>query len=65
MPYKIEPNGDGTYKVINALTGAVHARRTSKAKAEKQIHLMEAYDNDPGWRGHNARRRSRLWRLIP
>jgi hypothetical protein len=59
MPYKIEPNGDGTYKVINELTGSVHAKRTSKGNAEKQVRLMEAYDNNPGWRGHRARRSNR------
>ena len=57
MPYKIEANGDGTYKVINSLTGKVHARRTSKSRAEKQVRLMEAYDANPGWRGRRARRR--------
>lgn len=60
MPYRIESNGDGTYKVINALTGKVHAKRTSKARAENQVRLMEAYDNNPGWRGHRARRAFRL-----
>jgi len=56
MPYKIEPVGDGKYKVINAITGKVHARRTSKEDAERQVRLMEAYDNNPGWRGHRNRR---------
>lgn len=56
MPYRIEGNGDGTYKVVNALTGKVHAKRTSKAKAEKQVRVMEAYDANPGWRGRKARR---------
>lgn len=45
MPYRIEPNGDGTYKVVNAITGKVHAKRTSKERAEKQIRLMEAVDH--------------------
>ena len=45
MPYRIEPNGDGTYKVVNALTGAVHAKRTSRRKAERQVRLMHAVDN--------------------
>jgi hypothetical protein len=59
MPYKIEPNGDGTYKVVNRLTGKVHAKRASKENAEKQVRLMEAYDANPGWRGRRARRAAR------
>jgi hypothetical protein len=45
MPYKIEANGDGTYKVINELTGKVHAKHASKENAEKQVRLMHAYDH--------------------
>lgn len=56
MPYSVKPNGDGTYRVVNALTGRVHARRTSKRKAERQVRLMEAYDANPGWRGRKKRR---------
>jgi hypothetical protein len=55
MPYKIEANGDGTYKVINELTGKVHAKRTSKKRAEKQVRLMEAVDHG----GLRFRRRER------
>lgn len=65
MPYKIEPNGDGTVRVVNAITGKIHAKRTSESRAKKQVRLMEAYDNNPGWRGHNDRRGSRLWQPIP
>jgi len=56
MPYKIESVGNGKYKVINEITGKVHAKHTSKQNAERQVRLMEAYDNNPGWRGHRARR---------
>lgn len=59
MPYRLELNSDGTYKVVNALTGKVHAKHTSKAKGEAQIRVMEASENNPGWRGHRARRQSR------
>lgn len=59
MPYKIEANGDGSYKVINALTGKVHAKRTSKERAERQVRLMEASEHNPGWRGRRARRAAR------
>lgn len=56
MPYSVQANGDGTYKVINELTGKVHAKKTSKKRAERQVRLMEAYDNNPGWRGRKMRR---------
>lgn len=59
MPYSIKPNGDGTYKVVNAITGKVHSKRTSKEKAEAQVRVMEAADNNPGWRGRRARRQTR------
>lgn len=59
MPYSIKPNGDGSYKVVNALTGKVHAKSTSKEKAEAQVRAMEAAEHNPGWRGRRARRQAR------
>lgn len=55
MPYSIESNGDGTYRVVNAITGKVHAKRTSKEKAEKQVRVMEAAEHG-GLRFKRARR---------
>jgi hypothetical protein len=59
VPYRIESAGDGKYRVVNAITGKVHSKHTSKENAEKQVRLMEAYDNNPGWRGRRARRANR------
>lgn len=39
MPYKIVKSGD-KYKVINEKTGKVHAKGTTKAKAEAQIRFL-------------------------
>lgn len=30
------------YEVINAITGKVHAKRTTKAKAEAQVRLLRS-----------------------
>lgn len=48
MPYRIVPLGNGRYKVVNALTGEVHSKRTTKARAERQVRLMNATEH--GWR---------------
>ncbi len=40
MPYKTEKNSDGSYKVVNADTGKVHAKHASKANAEAQMRIM-------------------------
>jgi len=43
MPYKIEKCnvcGCGTYKVINKLTGKVHAKHTTLKKAQAQVRLV-------------------------
>lgn len=44
MPYKIEKRGN-KYAVINAETGEVHARGTTKQKAEAQVRLLNAQDH--------------------
>lgn len=46
MPYKIVHNDDGSYAVINARTGKIHAYHTSLTKAQKQIKLMQIIDAD-------------------
>lgn len=51
MPYEIKADGDD-YLVINKDTGEEKARHTppdAKEKAEKQVHLLESIENDPGW----------------
>lgn len=44
MPYRLVPLGGGKYRVENAVTGKVHAKRTTKRKAEQQIRLMRSID---------------------
>lgn len=51
MPYGIKPDGDD-YLVINKDTGDEKARHEppdAKGKAERQVRLLEAIENDPGW----------------
>lgn len=40
MPYEIVRK-DGAYQVINKNTGEVHAKHTTKKKAEAQVRLLE------------------------
>lgn len=44
MPYEVRKHGSG-YEVINKDTGEVHARHTTKAKAEAQVRLLEGVDH--------------------
>ena len=46
MPYTIEKEGS-CFKVINKKTGKVHAKCTTKAKAEAQLHLLQGVEH--GW----------------
>jgi hypothetical protein len=51
MPYEIKKDGED-YLVINKDSGEEKARHqppNAKEKAEKQVHLLEAIENDPGW----------------
>lgn len=41
MPYRVEKVAGG-YRVVNAVTGKVHAKRTTKKKAEAQVRVMRA-----------------------
>jgi len=44
MPYKMTKKGN-EYEVKNALTGKVHAKGTTKKKAQGQLHLLNAIDH--------------------
>jgi hypothetical protein len=51
MPYQVRANGDD-YEVINKDTGdvkATHKPPDAKEKAEAQVRLLEAIENDPEW----------------
>lgn len=51
MPYEIKQEGEA-YVVINKDTGEVKARHEppdAKEKAERQVHLLHAVENDPEW----------------
>jgi hypothetical protein len=40
MPYKLIKLSNGKYRVVNALTGKIHARATSRQRAVAQIRIM-------------------------
>jgi len=44
MPFKIVKKSNGRYKVINKITGKVHAKNTTLKKAKSQIKLIEYLD---------------------
>ena len=44
MPYKVKAT-DGKFKVVNPETGKVHAKKTTKTKAEKQARLLRAVEH--------------------
>ena len=41
----IKVKGKNLYKVINEISGKVHSKASTKENAEKQIRLMEMFDN--------------------
>lgn len=45
MPYEIKKLVDKHYKVINKETKAVKSYGTTKAKAERQVRLLNAIDH--------------------
>ena len=45
MPYLIRKSGK-YYKVINSLTGRIHAQHSTLPKAKAQICIMEYFDNN-------------------
>lgn len=56
MPYEMKKNPDGTYRVLNADTGEVHAESTTKEKAEDQIRLLRGVE-------HGMKPRKRMGRF--
>jgi hypothetical protein len=55
MPYKIQQKGDA-FEVVNSETNevkATHEPPDAKAKAERQIKLLEAIEHDPNWEPSN------------
>ena len=62
MPVSISKNKNGTYKVKTP--SAVHAKSTTKAKAERQKRLINAVDH--GWKptGKKSKRSESLSRLV-
>jgi hypothetical protein len=59
MPYAIRRNEDGTYRVVNPVTGDVHMKSGSKEDAEAQVRLLHGVDK--GWKpsGRRQARRNR------
>ena len=54
MPYKAVPNGEN-YDVVNTETDdvkATHEPPDAKEKAERQVKLLHAVENDPEWDEH-------------
>ena len=45
MPYKMSKLKSGKYKVENAKTGRIHAKGTTKTKAERQIRLLRMIES--------------------
>ena len=51
MPYEIKKNGE-SYDVVNKESGevkATHEPPDAEEKAKKQVKLLQAIDNGPGW----------------
>lgn len=44
MPYAIRKRGS-RYEVVNTATGRVHAKHTSKKKAEAQVRLLRGIEH--------------------
>ena len=56
MPYEIRQKGQD-YEVVNKDSGEVKATHTppdAKEKAEKQVRLLHAIENDPEWEATNG-----------
>lgn len=51
MPYEVKQSGDN-YQVVNSETHevkATHEPPDAKEKAERQVRLLEAIENDDSW----------------
>lgn len=46
MPYRMERVGS-RFRVVNIATGEVHARSTSRARAQAQLRLLRAIEHNP------------------
>jgi hypothetical protein len=52
MPYSVRKGTGETYEVVNTETDevkAIHEPPDAKEKAEKQVKLLSAIENDPEW----------------
>jgi len=58
MPYAMKPAGKNLFKVVNTATGKIHAKGTTKAKAQRQVRLLMAEEHNPTWKptGKKAKR---------
>lgn len=54
MPYSLRSVGGGMYSVVSP--GRVHAKRTTKEKAEAQIRLLRAEEHDPGFKPRSKKK---------
>lgn len=55
MPYKINQTVGG-FEVVNTATGMVHAKHTTRAKAEAQLRLLRALERNPRLKRKPGRR---------
>ena len=56
MPYEIRQNGED-YNVVNTenqTVKATHNPPDAKEKAERQVKLLNAVENDPSWETDNG-----------
>lgn len=45
MPYEVRPADDGKFEVLNSKTGKVHAKHTTKEKADAQVRLLHMIEH--------------------
>lgn len=53
MPYEVRQEGD-KHCVFNKDTGEKKACHDTKEEADRQVRLLEAVENDPGWEPTNG-----------
>ena len=56
MPYAIRHLADGGYRVVNTVSGRVHAKHTTKRRAQAQVRLLNAREHGtvaPRGKTHN------------
>lgn len=57
MPYKTKPDGGEAVEVVNTETGRVVAKHEppdAQGKADRQVRLLHAVENDPSWETKDA-----------